>query len=88
MKKYIAQQSHGRRLPVGSELVQVSDLFALPEDEWPNVEVWLASPWSRDSRPYWMGIASLMVDHADKRASLRDAPSGMIVIARRVEVAS
>lgn len=86
MKK-IARTPLGRRLPAGAELVQVSDLFALPEDEWSNVEVLLASPWdqplSLGSR--WMRIESLMHDHADKSASLRDTPSGMVVVARRID---
>ena len=87
----IAQKSLGRRLPVGSELVQVTDLFAIPVDERANVEVLLASPWSTglESNPYWMCVERLLVNPGGRtygdEASLWSAPSGMIVIARRVD---
>ena len=84
----IAQKSLGRRLPVGSELVQVTDLFAIPVDERANVEVLLASPWSTglESDPYWMCVERLLVNPGGRtEASLWSAPSGMIVIARRVD---
>ena len=98
MKK-IARTPLGRRLPAGAELVTVGNLFDLPLEEHDSVEVLLSSwrqnhvcrhpswpfnePLSLGSR--WMSIESLLEDHNDGSSSLRNCPSGMVVVARRID---
>lgn len=69
----------GRRLPPGARFATVGDLFDLPPADVDRLEYWCPA-----SSTGWAPIGRLTMSGTYGEASLRYAPSGMVVVVREV----